>query len=581
MSLWDQLVQATEQLGGGLSSHSSPSTKDTVRKVFRDLLTKFPLLYGYWKRYTEAEYLFSGVEGAIEVYEQSVSAFPISVDIWTQYITFAIQYNGDNISKIRLLCERGASLCGRDFLSHPFWDKYLEFEESLSPNSEEVLKILLKLIKIPLHQYARYFEKFLSISQIHSNEKIIDDEITLKSILEGLGNENPTEEEIRKEITNYNLKIFAATQQGTNSRWKFESKITRPYYHSAPLEPSELENWNDYLNYEESVGSFESIRFLYERALVPCANYESIWLRYIRWMMIKEKSEEVMNIYHRAVTIYIPKARCFIRHQYALYCESLGKLQYAKDVYDSLLKNGIEPITSWKHRIQFERRYHGSETAIQFCNSLIKQHSSKGTKDFKLPSENENDKDNKDSNSNDDSNGYLVNYVTDQIAGVLSAEAAKIYWKNENNIILARDIFQKYCRRDFNVTSTYFWTSYFQFEKENSIYSRNVNNNTNETQLELLRALVKRILEHTSIPQRTIKDIVNTYLQLVISIGSKSDSLEYSELDAEINGPLSVQKNFKRKLVSDGLESTANKKLKNENGKFGGEIEYHYLKELI
>jgi pre-mRNA-processing factor 39 len=54
--------------------------------------------------------------------------------------------------------ERAAAAVGYDFLSHAFWDKYVEFEES-KQYYDRVLALLERIIRIPLHQFARYFEK--------------------------------------------------------------------------------------------------------------------------------------------------------------------------------------------------------------------------------------------------------------------------------------------------------------------------------------------------------------------------------------------------------------------------------------
>ena len=56
--------------------------------------------------------------------------------------------------------ERAAAAIGYNFISHTFWDKYIEFEESKN-ESARLLTLLERIIHIPLHQYARYFEKFV------------------------------------------------------------------------------------------------------------------------------------------------------------------------------------------------------------------------------------------------------------------------------------------------------------------------------------------------------------------------------------------------------------------------------------
>jgi len=57
------------------------------------------------------------------------------------------------------LFERGANFVGLDFLAHPFWDNYLEFEERAEAQ-DKIFSILERVVKIPMHQYARYFERY-------------------------------------------------------------------------------------------------------------------------------------------------------------------------------------------------------------------------------------------------------------------------------------------------------------------------------------------------------------------------------------------------------------------------------------
>ena len=58
------------------------------------------------------------------------------------------------------LFEKATASVGYDFFSHPVWDKYIEWEEAKGYKTN-VVRILDKLITIPLHQYARFFEKYV------------------------------------------------------------------------------------------------------------------------------------------------------------------------------------------------------------------------------------------------------------------------------------------------------------------------------------------------------------------------------------------------------------------------------------
>ncbi len=61
---WEKLVRAAETLEGGLNRNSSPQAISTVRDSYDRFLAKFPLLFGYWKKYADLEFSIAGTEAA-------------------------------------------------------------------------------------------------------------------------------------------------------------------------------------------------------------------------------------------------------------------------------------------------------------------------------------------------------------------------------------------------------------------------------------------------------------------------------------------------------------------------------------
>ena len=61
---WEKLVRTTEQLEGGLTRNSSPQAIAATRGVFDRFLARFPLLFGYWKKYADLEFSIAGTEAA-------------------------------------------------------------------------------------------------------------------------------------------------------------------------------------------------------------------------------------------------------------------------------------------------------------------------------------------------------------------------------------------------------------------------------------------------------------------------------------------------------------------------------------
>ena len=61
---WEALVTRASDLEGGVNRNSSPSAIELVRNVYDCFLAKFPLFFGYWKKYADLEFAIGGTETA-------------------------------------------------------------------------------------------------------------------------------------------------------------------------------------------------------------------------------------------------------------------------------------------------------------------------------------------------------------------------------------------------------------------------------------------------------------------------------------------------------------------------------------
>ncbi len=59
-----------------------------LRETYDGFLAAFPLCYGYWQKFADAEARFRGAEEAQGVYERGVVAISNSVDLWLHYCQF-------------------------------------------------------------------------------------------------------------------------------------------------------------------------------------------------------------------------------------------------------------------------------------------------------------------------------------------------------------------------------------------------------------------------------------------------------------------------------------------------------------
>jgi hypothetical protein len=61
---WEALVRCVEAAEGGLNRSSSLKAIANMRSVYNRFLTRFPLLFGYWKKFADLEYSIAGTEAA-------------------------------------------------------------------------------------------------------------------------------------------------------------------------------------------------------------------------------------------------------------------------------------------------------------------------------------------------------------------------------------------------------------------------------------------------------------------------------------------------------------------------------------
>ncbi|KAJ6079228.1 hypothetical protein N7467_008981 [Penicillium canescens] len=504
---WEKLARAAEALEGGINRNSNPQAITTVRAVYDRFLAKFPLLFGYWKKYADLEFSIHGTEAAEMVYERGIASISSSVDLWTNFCSFKAETSHD-ADVIRELFERGASSVGLDFLAHPFWDKYIEFEERIEAQ-EKIFGILARVIHIPMHQYARYFERYRQLAQTRPLAELAPAEILsrFRAELEAASSDVPPgakaeaeiERDLRLRVDSYHLEVFTNTQTETTKRWTFESEIKRPYFHVTELDEGQLTNWNNYLDFEETEGAFDRIQFLYERALVTCAHYDEFWLRYARWMAAQSgKEEEVRIIYQRAAYLYVPIANPTVRLHYAYFEEMSGRVDVAKDIHSAILislPNHVETITSLANLC---RRHGGLEAAIEvYKTQLDSPECDMATK------------------------------------AALVAEWARLLWKIKGVPDDARMVFHE--NQQYYLDSRPFWGSYLMFEIEQPTSAA-----TESVQYERIKQVISDVRSKSTLSVDAVKELVQIYMSYLLERGTKDTAKEYMTLDREVHGPASV-----------------------------------------
>lgn len=388
--LWQDLVDAVEGLEGGLNKTSSNEAFDLFRFTYDRFLEIFPLFHGFWIRYADLEFRLGFTERAETVYERAVSVLNKgSVELWKQYCEFKVLVTVNKQEPVRLLFERAANAVGSHYLSHEFWDLYLEFEER-EGDMEKVYNLLDRIIRTPIHQYARYFEKLQHVRPLVALDKLVTPEylqqfkaeyeidreeqlqqqtVQMTKTQERLNQEE--ERDIRDRIASYHIQIYENTQLEVSRRWRYESSIKTPFFLLEHPDETEMVNWRDYIAFEIVENDFDRICLTFERAVMATGLDQAFWIDYTRYLIATGHFSEAYLVFVRGCSI-VPVGRTELRHQFARFVESRGYVDLALDIYKQILDNlpsSVETILSYSAAIS--RAKASAEQGLEYLEKSL------------------------------------------------------------------------------------------------------------------------------------------------------------------------------------------------------------------
>ncbi|KAF9129065.1 hypothetical protein BGW39_004492 [Mortierella sp. 14UC] len=525
--VWEELMRLADRQDGGFTPDAPPANIANVRILYDAFLEKFPLCFGYWKKYSDLEFLSRGAEGAIEIFERGVKGIANSVDLWVQYCTFIMEHNADSREQVEQLFERGAKCVGLDFMPHVFWEKFIAFYEEKEEYSK-LFQLMERVIKIPMHQYARFYQQYVQLVSTRPMKEILSEEQygTYKTKVtaaaaEGQEEELPEEQleaEIRRLVIEASGLIYARTAEETNKRWPFEAEIKRPYFHVKPMDMPQLSNWRRYLDFEETEGDVERIRVLYERCLVTCALYEEFWLRYGAWARSLGDLDHLQDIYTRAV-VMVPFSNPSLALTLAMIEEERGDNDAARRQYQKTLERLPGHIETIVRFANFERRISPNDPAaaeLVYASQL-------GLDD--------------------------VDVMTQTAIVTLYA---KFLWQVRKDVDAARAIFKT---GEGKFDSKFYFSNYLKFEmdQQGDDYEKRV-------------SAVFEQVRYSGLPESVRNDYGQSYLDFVMEFGSSA--ARYNQLEADIKAPsVYVAQSRKRAAAAERAEEEERtKRQKQEQG---------------
>lgn len=579
-NLWNELVSHHEKL---ITDHfqilrTRKELKELMYSDLDKLITKFPYFEKYWKRYVSIVEKIDGLNACVELLNRATTIFPYSLTLWLDYLNLILTNNNKSKDEIVLIFNKASDTIGYHYTSSKFWDLYLNWaKNNYGENSNDYIKILVKLIKIPLYDYAKYNDMFNKLRDNFQISDLVERTELINFIKEG--NESIEDDKIDEYIESnsteliesYYNKNLEIVQLRAQEKWKFENEVKFEFDLNI-LTNEEINKWNDYIDYEIKTCNLDlnlEVISIFERSLIATCSKDDIWIKYARYMIHHDaKQYKIIAIFNKACDHFVPIEFKSIRYMYIKYMElKLNKIKSCKEIFMSMIKqdsNNPEIVSKY---IQFliENTDGDINEVLGTILKLVHKFNFQNTSDQQIEKKRKTSskKNNLTTGTNTDINNEDLEKLFDELnlftIGQLVVNVSYYYWLKLKNINKCRDIFMIFFDTEAVKSSKSYWYSFFKFE----ICQINKKNLTN-------------IINYVSINSRLFPKDINFLIEeynsfifknfTVSEITKNQRSLIKNILETDIQSSLYMKHYLKIRLSHDGNEETVDKHIYEQNG---------------
>lgn len=587
-NLWNELVQHHEKL---IADHkellkSRTELKNLLYSDMDQLLTKFPYYTIYWKRYVTMVYTLEGLKPSIRVLERAVVSFPYSLDVWVDYINILLENKIKSDDEMGEIFVRASNKVGYHFLGHQFWDLYLGWAKSVyGSHSNDYIAILIRIIKLPLHQYAKYNQEFMQLSRLFTITDLIKkDDLTAyaKKVgsFEDAGEklEDYIEAHSEQLVNSYFNAILVDVESRAHEKWKFES-LVKSDFDLTMVTQEELNQWTNYLENEENyhrdrktINNNNEIIALYERAIIPTCLSDKIWILYARYLIQNNGDHDrISQLFTRACDHFVPLDLKNIRYMYAKFIELKSRdFEKCKKIYLSLIGKSLtetEPISKYIDFLLLQETDDEKKSGLlqDIINCVFKfnqeqkssEHVNKKKKASRSSKNNVLNQQSFDIKSSDIRS--LYEKLTFWNVGQLIVNVCKYYWLTKKNIKLTRDTLMCFFGTPAVKSSKVYWVFFFKFE----LCQKNKKN---------LATLIEEVKTASNLNISDINFLIDQYNSFVFKnftvteLKQNQRDIIKNILETDFESSMHMKHFLKIRLAEDHDEETINRRLVKENG---------------
>ncbi|CCK68100.1 mRNA splicing protein PRP42 KNAG_0A04230 [Huiozyma naganishii CBS 8797] len=360
LNRWERLLNFLIAASGPIDKTLEKQCYELICSTYDSMLSAFPFLENYHVDYALFEYKLGHVERTRRIFQRALSRFNNrSLLIWVFYLQICNKLDTDN-KQLFAKYEVAEQYIGMHYLSCEFWEMYLHQLKSRCRSENRYMIVLRKTLELPIHDFSRFYTRWLQ--RIDSVRDL--SELTLFAPREELaqklkievdypGRRGPYLRECKKQLKKFTKELYMVVQYQVIEMYTlFESKISTQYYTSPQtLIPSDIiENWLKYLDFTEKLHVDPLTHLNYQRALLPLAHYDAVWIRYARWL-IEEKCDLVTakNVLVQGLQLCNRKTG-ILNHLYALLVKmnELSLLDGVLKQTEALFDNSVEVLKDFE-----------------------------------------------------------------------------------------------------------------------------------------------------------------------------------------------------------------------------------------
>ncbi|KAK3007834.1 hypothetical protein RJ639_014336 [Escallonia herrerae] len=262
---------------------------EKLRKAREAMNVLFPLSPAMWQEWAKDETsLSTGNDGfpAIEkVYERGV------LDYLVEYDPSVHECSPAGISKARNLFERALTAAGLHVSEgSKIWEAYRKFEQA----------VLHAIDETNIESREKQVQRIRNIFHRQLSVPLADLKQTLLTYKAWEAEQGTTLDVHSSNLDGISAHVASAYQKALemfNARANFEERVSK-----QDLPDSErLQQFMNYLSFEESTGDPARVQILYERAITEFPISAELWLEYTRYLDKTLKATRIVrDVYHRA-----------------------------------------------------------------------------------------------------------------------------------------------------------------------------------------------------------------------------------------------------------------------------------------